>query len=45
MSAMGEAGRHEEREAEMMLPFVQMRAVVICFNTTPKVRGVDMEGI
>ena len=28
-----------------MLAFVQVRAVVICFDTTFRVRGVDMKSV
>lgn len=28
-----------------MLSFIQMRAVMVSFNATFRVRGVDMEGI
>lgn len=40
-----EAGKYGEREEVSMLTFVQMRTVVICFNTPFRVRSVGMEGV
>lgn len=40
-----ELGDTKTEKLRSMVTFIEMRAVVVCFNTTFRIRGVDMKGV